>query len=41
MIDDLLSNKFVQRFILDIKTSEKYFLKKFDDFNKYSFEVSK
>lgn len=41
MIEDLLSNEFVKRFILDIKTSEKYFLKKFDNFHRYSFEVSK
>lgn len=41
MIDDLLCNEIVKRFILDIKTSEKYFLKKFDDFHRYPFEVSK
>ena len=41
MIDDLLENEFVKRFILDIKTSEKYFLKKFDDIHRYPFEISK
>lgn len=41
MIDDLLSNEFVKRFILDIKTSEKYYLKKFDDIHRYPFEISK
>lgn len=41
MIDDLLSNEFVKRFILDIKKSEKYFLKKFDDIHRYPFEISK
>ena len=41
MINDLLDNEFVKRFILDIKTSEKYFLKKFDDIHRYTFEISK
>lgn len=41
MINDLLDNEFVKRFILDIKTSEKYFLKKFDDIHRYPFEISK
>lgn len=41
MIDDLLSNEFVKRFILDIKTSEKYYLKKFDDIHRYPFQISK
>lgn len=41
MIDNLLENEFVKRFILDIKTSEKYFLKKFDDIHRYPFEISK
>lgn len=41
MIDDLLSNEFVERFIFDIKNSEKYFLKKFDDIHRYPFDISK
>ena len=41
MIDNLLDNEMVKRFILDLKTSEKYFVKKFDNFNKYPFDISK
>ena len=41
MIDNLLKNEFVERFILDIKTSEKYFLKKFDNIDRYPFDISK
>ena len=41
MIDDLLDNKTVKEFIEDIKKSEKYFLKKFDNVHKYQYEVSK
>ena len=41
MIKDLLENEFVKDFINDIKTSEKYFMKNFEDFHRYRYEISK
>ena len=41
MINDLLEKEEVKSFINDIKTSEKYFLKQFEDFHRYRYEISK
>lgn len=41
MINDLLEKEEIKSFINDIKTSEKYFLKQFEDFHRYRYEISK